>query len=416
MAGRPGSTFAPSVPSLPLDAFLSTPGPVLDVRSPAEWRHARIPGAINFPLFSDSERAAVGTAYKNVGRAKAVNLGLELIGPRLPLLSTAAAEVAALLRDWQRSPSSPAPRLKIHCARGGMRSGAIAFLVSLLSLPCATLEGGYKAFRRAAVDRLDSPIPNLVVLSGRTGSGKSETLRTLKRRGRRVLDLEGAAGHRGSAFGGLTPIREVEGHGSSRLDLPRRTMDALGTIGGAVVPPPDQPTTEQFENTLFSDLRYYDAQPDPHGPIFTEHENHNIGRVNLSHGIHNLLISSPRIRLEPARQDRLERILREYGSCPTEPLMEATIKISKKLGGERTKEVLKRLELGNVNEAANLLLEHYDVLYDRAAEKRGDRPVAVVEGSGWDADKWADEVERIGETIISGRLGQGRGGGPVGKI
>jgi hypothetical protein len=45
-----------------------------------------------------------------------------------------------------------------------------------------------------------------VVLSGLAGAGKTAALRTLSERGACILDLEGLARHRGSAFGEMTGL------------------------------------------------------------------------------------------------------------------------------------------------------------------------------------------------------------------
>ncbi|MFM7314664.1 MAG: rhodanese-like domain-containing protein, partial [Cyanobium sp.] len=128
--------------------FLQAPGPVVDVRAPAEFAHGHIPGARNLPLFSDAERAAVGTAYKREGRRTAVQLGLELVGPKL-------ADLGARLSAWQAEAcGSP---LRIHCWRGGMRSASVAWLAGSLDLPVLLLEGGYKAYRRWVLEQLEQP-------------------------------------------------------------------------------------------------------------------------------------------------------------------------------------------------------------------------------------------------------------------
>ena len=57
--------------------------PVLDVRSPAEYAHAHIPGAISLPLFNDEERAKVGTTYKQQSRENAIKIGLDFFGPNM---------------------------------------------------------------------------------------------------------------------------------------------------------------------------------------------------------------------------------------------------------------------------------------------------------------------------------------------
>ena len=46
--------------------------PLIDVRSPGEYAIGHIPGAVNIPLFSDEERAKVGTLYKQSGKEENV--------------------------------------------------------------------------------------------------------------------------------------------------------------------------------------------------------------------------------------------------------------------------------------------------------------------------------------------------------
>lgn len=53
---------------------------LFDVRSPSEYNHAHIPGAILLPIFSDDERRIVGTLYKQESREKAIKIGLEIFG------------------------------------------------------------------------------------------------------------------------------------------------------------------------------------------------------------------------------------------------------------------------------------------------------------------------------------------------
>ena len=107
-----------------LPAFLEAPGSLLDVRSPAEFQQGHVPGARNLPLFSDAERALVGTAYKQQGRQQAIHLGLELVGPRL-------AQLGAQLQHHAASSDGV---LRLYCWRGGMRSGSVACLARTLGL------------------------------------------------------------------------------------------------------------------------------------------------------------------------------------------------------------------------------------------------------------------------------------------
>jgi tRNA 2-selenouridine synthase len=95
----------------------------------------------------------------------------------------------------------------VYCWRGGMRSGSTGWLLSLCGFKVSTLEGGYRSYRRwcrAAIGEDGVPPPTrVVVLGGCTGSGKTEVLHVLRAKGEQVLDLEGLANHRGSAFGAV---------------------------------------------------------------------------------------------------------------------------------------------------------------------------------------------------------------------
>ena len=56
---------------------------LIDVRSPGEFEHGHILGAVNLPLFSNEERAEVGTIYKQKGPEPAMLRGLEIVGPKM---------------------------------------------------------------------------------------------------------------------------------------------------------------------------------------------------------------------------------------------------------------------------------------------------------------------------------------------
>lgn len=57
--------------------------PIIDVRTPAEFVSGHIPGAINIPLFSNVERAEVGTIYKKRSSEEAYDLGYKFVEPKL---------------------------------------------------------------------------------------------------------------------------------------------------------------------------------------------------------------------------------------------------------------------------------------------------------------------------------------------
>ena len=121
---------------LPIDDFWQAHGPILDVRSPGEYAQGHLPDAVSFPLFSDDERAQVGTCYKQQGKEIAIELGLELVGPKMAGLVKQAKVLA------------PERQVRVHCWRGGMRSGSVGWLLETGGLEVKLLAGGYKSFRQ----------------------------------------------------------------------------------------------------------------------------------------------------------------------------------------------------------------------------------------------------------------------------
>ena len=128
-------------------------GVILDVRSPREFADGHITGARSWPLFSDDERARIGTLYKQKSREKAVDLGLEIIGPKMAEM----AKYGRALFESQVSEDGTPGRnsLLIHCWRGGMRSESVAWLLRTAGIPAVVLEDGYKGFRSYARSQLE---------------------------------------------------------------------------------------------------------------------------------------------------------------------------------------------------------------------------------------------------------------------
>lgn len=172
---------------------------LIDVRSPGEFKEFHIPGAVSMPLFSNSERAEVGTLFKQKGPECAKDRGLEIVSVKLPALYK---QIKTLKQSDKE--------LVIYCWRGGMRSKSLATFMTMMGVPCSQLKGGIRSFRRHITDDLDR-ISQLnrpfIVLEGFTGSQKTDILLGLGKKGYPVIDLEGLAGHRGSIFGsvGLEP-------------------------------------------------------------------------------------------------------------------------------------------------------------------------------------------------------------------
>ncbi len=308
---------------------LSNSLPVIDVRSEGEFKQGHIPGAFNVPVMNDEERAAVGTAYKRNGRQNAILKGLELTGPYLKdRLKSAAKKVKN-------------DRVLVYCWRGGMRSGFFSYLLEFYGLKPVVLKGGYKSFRHLVLKEFDKP-RELFVLGGMTGSGKTEVLNELKKTGQQVLDLEGIARHKGSAFGGI-------GQGQ-------------------------QPTQEQFENYLAAEL----MKSHRNEPLWLEDEGRTIGSKVIPIGLWNQKQSAFTFILKIDFEKRLEYIYNSYGFLPVESLMEATQKIAKRLGNEQFKESLALLEQGRIKEGLAFSLRYYDKAYQHLQNKKAEIEQCLV--------------------------------------
>jgi tRNA 2-selenouridine synthase len=294
---------------------LSAERKVLDVRTPAEYEQGHIPGAINFPLFSNEERAEIGTLYKQVSQEAAFRRGLDLVGPRMSIM-VSEAEIIAPEKD-----------VLVHCWRGGQRSGSVGWLLESAGFKTALLEGGYKAYRRFVLSAFEAPPQKFLILGGPTGSGKTELLRKMEELGAQVVDLEKLANHKGSAFGSLGEE--------------------------------DQPSCEHFENELEQAIRALD----PARPIWMEHESRGIGRVFLPDAFWKHLQSCELVLVDPGRDARLQHVLAVYGSFEADMLKSCFTRIATRLGGQHVKAACEAIDAGDIPKAASIALDYYDKSY-----------------------------------------------------
>lgn len=311
-----------------IDKFRASFGPVVDVRSPSEYEQGHFPGAINLPLFNDAERHAVGITYKQEGRDSAIQVGLNYAGPKI---STLAKELKKLSNQQtpKKSFTNSQDHLRIYCWRGGMRSSSIHWLAELLDLNPILLEGGYKSYRNWVLQQFKKEWP-LKLLGGRTGTGKTDLLLELSKRGIGIVDLEGLANHRGSSFGGL--------------GLPK------------------QPTCEHYENLIAEAL--HNCCEISAKSIWIEAESSNLGRCRIPHPLFKQMQEASVLEILRSKDERIAQLVEVYGHHGSKSLEEATKRISRRLGPQRTREALDAIALEDWGKACKAMLDYYDRCYE----------------------------------------------------
>jgi tRNA 2-selenouridine synthase len=305
---------------------LSSQFPVIDVRTPAEFEHGHIPGAVNIPLFTNEDRVIVGTLYKQEGKQAAMLKGMELAGPRFAEYICKAQEA---LKDTCLSEDA----LLVHCWRGGMRSAGMAWLFEWYGFKVYTLQKGYKAFRTMVLETFGKP-HDLTILAGRTGSGKTLVLSELGKMQENILDLESIACHKGSAF---------------------------GTLGENT-----QPSQEMFENECA--VRLLKLQNGK--PIWVEDESQNIGKRIIPNSLWAQMRQAPVFYMELPLEKRVEYLTKEYGKFSEEELITSIEKIRKRLGNQHVKAAIEAIKVGDLKKACEISLVYYDKSYDHGIAKR----------------------------------------------
>lgn len=297
---------------------------LIDVRSPLEYEEDHLPGAYNVPLLSNEQRAEIGTIYKQQGPQIARVRGLEITAPHF---STMVAEIAKI---------AAGKPIVVYCWRGGLRSKTVASILELTGYPVHQLQGGYKTFRTGVTAYFENFTPPgpLVVLHGNTGTGKTDFLHILATKGFTIVDLEGLACHRGSAFGevGLTQ------------SLSQKT----------------------FETTLWNILRQIPADT----PIIIEGESKRIGKVSLPGNMYEVMRQSVKVWCQASLDTRVQRLIEDYGKPEFyDELAAALSRITKKLGGEKSAEIRAYLEAGTMEPfMRELMVSYYDRNYYRTRD------------------------------------------------
>lgn len=322
----------------------------IDVRTPNEYENAHVVGAHNLPLFTNEERASVGTTYVQQSREAAIQEGLSYVGPRLHLM----------IRDVQELVGDPktAPELMVYCARGGMRSQSVAWLFALYGYKVQTYPDGFQGYKKR-LSPLVEEISRMVVIEGPTGSGKTELLYHLRDKGAQIIDLEGLGRHRGSAFGYLPEVK--------------------------------QPSGEMFTCLLIHEL----AKLDLAHPIFIESESQKIGGIQIPDTFFTRMKSAEVVTIHQPLEERVCRIHKEYGSLSPEFLTQAFTKISKRLGTEQANIAIRHIEEGDLMTPIRIALKYYDKAYERSGNELWEGNKNTVDVTNGDLQRTANQILKL---------------------
>ena len=316
--------------------------PILDVRSPGEYQKGHIPGAISFPLFNNQERAEIGTIYKQVGQAVAVERGMELVQPKIQ-------EIFNTGNAYAKN-----GKLLVHCWRGGKRSEAVAGLLGSSGTDVRILNGGYKAYRNWVLAQFEKPY-QLSIVGGGTGSGKTKILHALEKANEQILDLEGLADHRGSAFGRLGAKEDV--------------------------------TFTQFENRIADKLFFNKSSH-----FWVEDESRTLGKLYIPAQFWEQMRAAKVFHIELPDAARMEILLEDYGHFPASELEDSIRKLGRRLGGLRMQQAVDALSKGDLKQVIRILLPYYDKAYSHSIHPRSPENIQQIPFDSFDADAIAREL------------------------
>jgi len=300
---------------------------MIDVRSPREFNDETIPGAINIPIFTNEEREAVGRTYKIDPRDQAKKLGVSIVSKKLPDLYDQLVDLKF----------STKKNVLLFCDNGGMRSTSLALLMHSIGVNINYLKGGYKGYRKFIREKL--PLLNekvtYIVIHGKTGSGKTIILKKLKALGLDVLDLEGAANHRGSLLGGV----------------------GLGKCN----------TTKQFESNIYETLKNRQSNF-----IFIEAESKKIGKVYVPNFIHSKMKKGYHLYIETSLELRGELLVDEYitSDNSANELINGVEYMKKHMDDHEAKLIIENLKNKKFQSVAkDLMKNYYDPMYLHQSSK-----------------------------------------------
>lgn len=297
---------------------------LVDVRTPKEFEHSTIPGAVNIPILSNDDHSIVGTIYKQDGRKAATKKALELFSPNL--LSIYEEFDQLVKKDIE---------IVVFCARGGMRSTTLVSFLQTLAIPVVKLDFGYKNYRQYIIDNLENVVNSkkIITLYGNTGVGKTQVLYKLKEKGLDIVDLEMCANHRGSFLGHI-------GIGS-------------------------QNSQKMFESLVFDYLRKSGEI------VIVEGESKRIGKIIMPTYLHEKVHSGTKLMLLTSIENRVENIKNDYlkTGFDQKEIITALNSLRKYMSNEVVDEYINAILVENYEFVIeNLIINYYDKKYKSSGE------------------------------------------------
>ena len=325
-----------------LKEFRKTKALLIDVRSPDEYYKGHVPNSINIPIFNNEERSIIGKKYKIFGREIAVREGFKIIENKIENIIKKFKLIKKEFLNSTIDKFSNDKNIKIYCARGGMRSQSMLWLLEKFNYRCVTLKGGYKTYRNWVLNSFENK-KKIIVIGGKTGTRKTKILNKLKSLDYQILDFESLANHRGSSFGGL---------GMNK-----------------------QPTNEQYENLIAEDLDKFNKN----NFIFVEAESPNIGKNRIPHELYKQMKNSKRIEIIRDEKIRIKELINTYSKYHKNDLKESVYKISKRLGPQRTKSAIDSIDNEDWENVCKSVLDYYDRCYEHELKDKEDIKILDME-------------------------------------
>jgi tRNA 2-selenouridine synthase len=334
----------PPLPTYTKQPWAETYSEIIDVRSPSEYEEDHIPGAINLPVLDDTERAQVGTIYKQDSPFTARKIGAALVSKNIS--QHLSQHFAAKGKDYHPL---------IYCWRGGQRSNSMALVLTQIGWRVTLVEGGYKTYRTYVRNQLEQLPEKFTyrILCGLTGSGKTYILRKMHLSGFQVLDLEALGNHRGSLLGEEWDNR-----------------------------PSPQPSQKYFESLLLQKLQSFN----PSETVWVESESNKIGQVYLPISLWNKMKQASCVELQVPLSTRVSYLLQEYPHLTTHPdfLKVKLEKLKSRYSKEKIWEWYYLIDTQQWNLfVEDILKSHYDPTYYKSMQWNFNKVETSFKISDW---------------------------------